>query len=256
MSTEPVRCAQCGAPLAPADAACASCGAEVDPASRAALMGPRAEAYAASGAFDAAVRAAGVVLGLPIDASARKVWLRKRAAWAQRTGREGDLERAAADLKEAVVLDDGDPLGHQLRMDLLQRLGRLDEVRAEYAARLERDPEDAVARQHLGALKLMNDLRTAPPPKLDLPPEGNGLFIRMLRPTPSKMVAAGFGALSCLAVLIGGWGHKAAGGSAAALGNQVGGLGPLVQALADPWLNALQAVAYSAYLVWGLRRRG
>ena len=249
MNPDQARCGACGAALAPADALCPGCGAEVAVAQRAALLGERAEAYARQDRPAEAARAAEAVLALPLSDREAHDWWRKRAAWLARTGVDADLDESERSLRRALELDDGDDLGHQLWIDVLRRLGRLDEATALYQARLTRDPSDAAAARHLAALKLMRQMQDLPLPKLDLPPPKPGLFERALRPTTGKMVAAAVGVVSCGAMLF------SAGGPAPKMPPGAESVQAIAQWVEDPWLNALQVALYGAYLVWGWRSR-
>lgn len=245
-------CGRCGALLAPADAVCAGCGEPVPASARAALLGARAEAQAAAGQFEQAAAAVQLVLALPLEAPEAKLWWRKRGSWLRRAGRPALLDEAETAFKRSVECDDADELGHQLWMDLLQSQGRLDEARAEYGRRIKLDPGDAVAARHLASLKLMDDLRSAPPPKLDLPPPKDGFLLKILRPTPPKMLGAGVGALSCVFVLYQSW---TGAGAALSLPDGAEGMGSFIKLAMDPWFNVLQIALYGAYIVWGWRSK-
>jgi tetratricopeptide (TPR) repeat protein len=237
--------------LAPADPVCGSCGQPVAVAQRLALMAPRAEGYAAAGQYVEAARSAEAVLALPLADPDAKRWWRKRGAWLQRAGRPELLDAAEAALERSVRLDDADDLGHQLWIDLLQRLGRLDKARAWYKARLQADPEDAVAQRQLAALRLLEDFKLAPPPKLNLPEVKDRTLMKALRPTPWKLVCAGAGLLSCVFMLYSDWTGSAAGPP---LPDGMESMASIMKLASDPWFNGVQILAYGAYLLWGWRQ--
>lgn len=250
MNAQDIRCGRCKGPLAPADSVCAACGEPVAAELRAALLKERAEGLAAEGHFAAAARAAESLLALPLTGADAKLWWRKRAAWLQRAGDPALLDAAEAASLASLRLDDNDDLSHHLWVDLLHRRGRLDEARKEYKGRLEAAPDDAVAKRHLASLRLMEDLKLAPPPKLDLPAVRGGLLMRAVHPTTSKMIAAGAGVLSCLYMLFESWF-----GTPAALPDGAESLGTIMKLAEDPWLNFAQVVIYSAYIFWGWKVR-
>jgi tetratricopeptide (TPR) repeat protein len=267
MTVDDNRCARCAGPLAAADAVCAACGEPVDAVKRASLLAGRAEAFAADGLYAQAARTAETLLALPLPPQDAKLWWRKRGAWLQRAGQPGALDSAEAALHASLLLDDSDDLSHQLWIDLLHRRGSVDKARAEYKARLDRDPADAVAQRHLASLRLMDEIKLAPPPKLNLPPEKDGMLLGYIRPTPWKMITAGSGLLFCVIMLVYGLGSSPqaapvqpilpAGGDdamvklAGAAGDPMAGLGPMMKMAADPLSNIVQIVLYSAYLFWG-----
>lgn len=267
MNPDERNCAHCGKPLALADRACASCGTPVPPERRLAILAARAEAFAADEDWADAARAAEAVLELAKDGPDAKLWWRKRASWLQRTGQPGLLDPAEAALAEALRLDDGDDLSHQLWIDLLQRRGELDKARGWYKQRLEINPEDGIAKKHLAALRLLADFKIAPPPKLALADSPDGFFMKMLRPTAWKMATAALGLLFCLVMLIHGGGAPPAAaplaapppGSDEAMVNLAGGpagdLGALMKVAADPMSNVVQIVLYALYIFWGVKAR-
>jgi tetratricopeptide (TPR) repeat protein len=236
--------------LAPADSVCAACGEPVAAETRVALLKQRAEGLAGEELFAQAARVLETLLALPLSQADAKLLRRKRGAWLQRSGDPALMDAAEAALLASLRLDDGDDLSHQLWIDLLHRRGRLDEARKEYKSRLEADPDDAVAKRHLVSLRLMDDLKLAPPPKLDLPAVKGGLLMRAVHPTTSKMIAAGTGVLSCLYMLFEGWF-----GTPAALPDGAESLGTIMKLAQDPWLNVAQVVIYSAYIFWGWKVR-
>jgi tetratricopeptide (TPR) repeat protein len=271
MNADENRCGRCAGPLAAADAVCPACGEPVDAGKRASLLASRADALAADGLYAQAARSAETLLALPLAPQDAKLWWRKRAAWLQRGGQPGALDAAEAALHESLRLDDGDDLSHQLWIDLLQRRGSLEKARQEYKARLDRDPADAVAQRHLASLRLMDEIKLAPPPKLNLPPEKDGMLLGYIRPTPWKMITVGSGLLFCVIMLVYGLGSPSqaapalpslpAGGDdamvklAGSAGDPMASLGPMMKMAADPLSNIIQIVLYSAYLFWGWKER-
>jgi tetratricopeptide (TPR) repeat protein len=272
MSVQDHRCARCSNPLALVDSVCPHCGEPVPVASRLAILGARAETLAESGQFAEAARAADAVTALELEPAEAKLWFRKKGAWLQRSGRPDSLAAAERALAEVVRLDDADDLAHQLWMDLLHRTGQLDKARNLYKGRLQRDPEDAVAKRHLAALRLMQDMQLAPSAGMKMPKFEDGFMMKMLRPTTMKMVTVGSGILFCVAMLIYGLvAPPEAAPAAVALpvgsdeamiklagGGGPSSLGDLMKMAADPWSNLIQIVLYGAYLFWGwrLRKRG
>jgi len=271
MNVDDNRCARCAGPLAAADTVCAACGEPVDAFKRAKLLAGRADALAADELYAQAARTAETLLALPLQPQDAKLWWRKRAAWLQRAGQPGALDAAETALHASLLLDDSDDLSHQLWIDLLHRRGSLDKARAEYKARLDKDPDDAVAQRHLASLRLMDEIKLAPPPKLNLPPEKDGMLLGYIRPTPWKMITVGSGLLFCVIMLVYGLSSSSqaapvqavlpAGGDdamvrlAGAAGDPMAGLGPIMKMAADPMSNIIQIVLYAAYLFWGWKDR-
>jgi tetratricopeptide (TPR) repeat protein len=270
MNMDDNRCARCAGPLAAADSVCAACGEPVAPAKRASLLAGRAEALAKDGLYAQAARTAETLLALPLQPQDAKLWWRKRGAWLQRSEQPGAQDAAEAALHASLLLDDSDDLSHQLWIDLLHRRGSLDKARAEYKARLERNPEDAVAQRHLASLRLMDEIKLAPPPKLNLPPQKDGLLLGYIRPTPWKMITVGSGLLFCVIMLVyglvsapqiapaqpilplgGAGGDDAMVKLAGAAGDPMAGLGQVMKMATDPMSNVVQIVIYAAYLFWG-----
>jgi tetratricopeptide (TPR) repeat protein len=252
MSAAALGCGRCGALLAPADAVCMACGEPVPVALRASVLGQRAEQLAQEGAYAQAARAVDGILALPLGSEEAIRWGRKQALWLQRSGRPADLEAAEVALMRALRLNDADDLSHQLWIDLLHRAGRLETARQEYKGRLAADPQDAVAARHLASLRLMEDLKLAAPPTVDLGSARQGLLVRVLYPTPYKMITAASGLLLCLFMLV-----AEAFGSASVpkLPDGAEALAPIVKLAEDPMSNLAQVLLYGAYLYWGYRER-
>lgn len=254
MSAQPLRCSQCGHLLALVDAACPACGTAVPDEARAALMGARAEGLAENGQYAEAARALDMMLAMDLKPEEAKVWWRKRGAWLQRSGRPGDMDQAEAALAKSLSLDDADGLSHQLWIDLLNRLGRLDKARQWYKERLDKDPADAVAAKQMTVLRMTADFLAAPPPKLNIPKGKDSTLAKMVKPTPWKMVTAGVNLLAALGAMGMSFGQaeviKAPEG--------MEGMQSMLQMATDPWLNGLLALLCGAYLYWGWmeNRRG
>jgi tetratricopeptide (TPR) repeat protein len=277
MST--LSCGSCGQALALADALCPRCGAPVDPQRRRALLTERAESLAADGLFAEAARSLGGVLDSgPAPDEAKRLW-RKRSIWLQKVGDPRQLDEAEACLQRSMELDDTDELGHQLWIDLLKQRGHLDRAKTVYQKRLEKDPDDAVAKRQLGVIRSLADFLTVGPPKIDFHGDRKASTLeRWIKPTPKKMLTAGVVLLSALGGMLwglfsgpagpGAMGSAGAGGglsdaaaialaqSASGPASWVGnGGGPLMQMLTDPWINGIQAVLAAAYLWWGWKER-
>jgi tetratricopeptide (TPR) repeat protein len=274
MSQPDLRCQKCANPLALADTVCPRCATPVPAELRVPLFTARAEAFAAAEQWAEAARAAEVVTSYPMDPKDAKLWWRKRGSWLQRAGDPRLLDAAEAALAEALRLDDGDDLSHQLWIDLLQRRGRLDTARALYKKRLEADPEDAAAKKHLAALRLLEDFKMTGLPKVaGIAEAPDGFFMKLVRPTRGKMVSVGLALALSIALLT--WRllqqPDAAAPIAAAVpdgvdtvdsitklaSNPMDNMGSLMRIASDPTSNILQIVACVAYLYWGWKdRRG
>jgi tetratricopeptide (TPR) repeat protein len=249
-------CASCGAALAPADAVCAACGKAVEKERRLAVLKARAEAQAEAGMPADAARTAAFALGLAPEKTEAVAWLRRRSEWLRKTGDPAQLGKAADALKEALLLEDGDALGHQVWLDLMGRLGRLDEARAWYQGRLKADPEDATAKRQIEALRLMADFRLAPPPKLAIEDAKPGPLGRLFEPTTWKLFSAALGLLSSLLALsVSVFAPGAVGAGAAGLQDSGDSMQSILKMASDPWLNGIQGGLCAVYLIWGIRRR-
>lgn len=245
-------CEQCSAPLALADLSCTACGHPVPAASRLKRLRERAEGMAEKGQYAEAARALEPVIeASATDPELALLW-RKRGVWLLRTQRADLLDSAESALAEALRLDDADPMNHHLWLDLLGKRGTQAKAEAWYQQRLQAQPDDAVAAQQLKIMKLSADFMHAPPPKLDLPPEREGIFYKLFKPTPYKMASAGFACL--ISLFMTGqalWSNHAAG----PVIEGVESYASIVKAVNDPWLNGAQALAFGAYFVWAWSRR-
>ena len=175
-----------------------------------------------------------------------------------------------------MALDQSDDLSHHAWMDVLKRRGRLDVAKAHYQGRLAQDPLDAVAMHQMSVLRLSEDmLLAAPQAKFNVPEIKGGLLQRWLRPTPYKMIVAGVTLLASLGGLVWGLINGPAAAAPAVAGSMtdagavaaaaeasgplasmgLGGGGPLMAMLSDPWLNLGQALLMAAYLYWGWKER-
>jgi hypothetical protein len=267
-----IRCGKCGASLAPADSVCGACGEPVGAEQRFAVLGAKAEAFAADGLFDRAARTAETLLALPLASKDAKIWWRKRGAWLQRTDRPGAMDEAEAVLYASLLLDDKDDLSHQLWIDLLLRQGHLQKARDEYKRRLAEDPGDAVAQRHLSSLRLMDEMKAAPVPKSGMPAEKEGMILAWVKPTPMKMITVGSGILFCVGMLV--YGLVASPHAAAPVApilpqgtdeamvklastsdDPMANLSQLMKVASDPWSNIVQILLYSAYLYWGWKEK-
>lgn len=247
------RCEQCSQPLALADLACSACGHPVPAEARLLRLQERADGLAEAGQYQEAARALEGALQSGPPAEAAKLLWRKRGVWLLRAKRPELLDAAEAALAESLRLDDADEMSHQLWIDLLGRRGFLEKGRGWYEQRLQGRPDDLVAQKQLKLIKLAEDFKSAPLPKLDLPPEhGNGYFFRLLTPTPYKMAVAFIGLLMSLYLLIQTLNVPSVPGLEA---EGIETYGSIVRMVNDPWLNGAQSLACAAYLVWAWSRR-
>lgn len=245
-------CEQCSSPLALADLTCTVCGHPVPPESRLKRLLERAEGMAEKGQYVEAARALEPV----IEASAEdpelpRLW-RKRGVWLLRAQRPELLDAAESALAEALRLDDADPMNHQLWIDLLGKRGSLAKAEGWYQQRLQARPDDAVAAQQLKIIKLSADFMSAPVPTLDLPPEREGIFYKLFKPTTYKMVSSGLAcAISLFMMGQAFWSSHAAGPALEGMESYAS----IVKMVNDPWLNGAQALAFGAYFFWAWSRR-
>jgi tetratricopeptide (TPR) repeat protein len=260
------QCEKCGHALAIVDRQCPGCGSPVPDTQRLAVMLPRAEALAESGRFADAARALEPALGLSLEPAQAKTLWRKKGVWLRKAAESQPqhLDGAEAALTEALHLDDKDDLSHQIWIDLLVQRGLADKARTWYKQRLEKDPEDEVAKRQTTVLRLAADFKTQPRPQstLDQDTEPQGLLWKMVVPTPAKTWTIGLsGIFSLIIALNGAFGGANAAPAialpvdpdlaAATAASPVQLMGKVL----DPWLNFYVGLASMAYVYWAYTRR-
>lgn len=145
--------------MAPLEEACHSCGQKAPLGRVGQALKQKAEAHFGAGNLTEAVRQLSRALdaGLP-EGEGPLAW-RKLGVWQDKLAQ---LPQAAASFGKARELNDADELAHQLWIAALAKMGRMEEAKSFYAARLEKNVEDAVAARQLKVLALSADFLANP----------------------------------------------------------------------------------------------
>jgi tetratricopeptide (TPR) repeat protein len=248
-------CEKCGTPLGLAEASCSQCGAPVSANQSALALALRAnrafEAERIEEAVDMLKRA--LDMGLP-EADLGAQW-RKLGLWMEKLG---TLEEAGKAFRKALEISDSDEVAHQLYIANYVKRGAGVEVTAYYQGRLDKNPEDVIAKKFLGVIKLSADFLTAPPPTLNLPPPSGAE--KWLKPKPWKLTLASLTLVFALAMVL-----KSSLFPAPVEAPQpmTGGMDPLniysgmAGIFNDPWVWGFQAglSALALYYMFTLRER-
>ncbi len=262
-----LQCEKCGQSLALADSQCSACRTPVPPAQRLALLLPRAEGLAEEERYFEAARALEPALGLALAPEDAKGLWRKKGVWLRKASvlQPQYLDAAEAALTEALHLDDNDDLSHQIWIDLLVQRGSADKARAWYQQRLEKNPEDSVAKRQMAVLKLAADFKAQPRPQsaLELDTDPDNFLWRMVVPTPWKTWSMGVTGAISLVVALNLFLSHTSGVPAVAVppvdpdlaSAMAANPAQLLAGLNDPWMWSYNALGSAAYVYWAYGRR-